>query len=221
MSFNEPGFDQDFGQTPPPRQGMSTAKKLLLIFGLLFGGMMILCCGGVVYIFYYAKGMVSEDPTVIATASAEITEIDIPAEMEPRMSIDFTLPFVGRIMTAAIHSDESSQSVLILGGVGDAFDESDQADMQKKIRQALKEKGVESGDEKDIQFKEIRTIEKTIRGQPATFVISQGTDTESDKEVLQVNGTFEGKSGSAMLLLLVDREAYDEDRVVEIIDSIE
>jgi len=222
MSMNEPGFDQSFGQpSPPQRQGMSTAKKILLILGVLFGGIMVLCCGGVVYMIYYAKAMVSEDPTVIAATSAEITEIDLPAEMKPQMAMNIKVPFTGQeVIKAAIYTDEDNQGTLILGGVGKVMAEQNQADMQEQFTQALRQQGIQSG-EQNVELEEIRTIERTIRGQPATFVISRGTDTESGKELFHVNGTFQGKNGPAIFLLIADPEAYDEDRVVEIIESIE
>ncbi|HYW81046.1 MAG TPA: hypothetical protein VE890_15805 [Thermoguttaceae bacterium] len=221
MSMNEPSFDQNFDQSfPPHRQGMSAAQKILLILGVLCGGMMVICCCGLGYMFYYAKGMVSEDPTVIASTSAEITEIDVPAEMEPQMAMNIKVPITGQeVMKAAVYVDPNNQGTLILGGVGQGIDQKNHADMQQQFTQALRQQGVKSGDQ-NIELEEIRTIERTIRGQPATFVINRGTDPESDKELFQVNGTFQGKSGPAIFLLIVDPEAYDEDRVVEIIESI-
>ena len=45
-----------------------------------------------VALFFWFKGLVSEEPAVITRVTAEIAQIDIPDELEPAVSMDMKVP---------------------------------------------------------------------------------------------------------------------------------
>ena len=59
-----------------------------------------------------------------------------------------------------------------------------------------------------------------IRGQQAAFTIVTGKGVRSGVPRIEVQGTFQGKTGPAMLLLDADATRLPEGEVLKMLDSI-
>ena len=210
------------GQTSPP--GMSSGTKALLIVLIVLGILMLLCCG-VAGVFFFSVGKwaqdaMSQDPVRIRATTQEMVDMDLPAELQPQMMLDMKVPFTGqRFMTWAVFRDDASDSQLLLVGIGEGMPRQSEEQMRREIQNSLRQQG-DSGVE-EMRVENARDYEVEIQGSRAVFQISEGVGRTSGRPRIQASGVFEGKSGPVMLLLDADAEAFSEERVVEILDSIE
>jgi len=223
MSMNQYELPPD-GMQPPPRSGMNTTSKVLIILAVVFGGLMLVCCGGVMltgfYAQYYLKDAISEDPVTVAKVTGEIVRIDVPEGLDPAASFNMDVPFSGqKLMTFVVYTDEETNSALFLASMGDAFNSQNQEQMRQSMGQQLQAQGM--GDQEDLHVEESRQVQVEIRGQTVTFTISKGTGKDSQTPRVQVTGAFQGESGPVMLILNADAEKFPEERLVEMIESIE
>ena len=121
-------------QQPPPvnpydspetvRSGMSGGTKVLLGLGIGCGVLVLLCCGVFgVGAFFFGRSVqhaMSEDPATIRSVTDSIVTIEIPPPLEPKMSLDWTMPIVNRkVMTMAIYADKQDHSGLVLFQLAD------------------------------------------------------------------------------------------------------
>jgi len=63
-------------------------------------------------------------------------------------------------------------------------------------------------------------IQRTIRDQPATFVIAQGTSDDSGDELWHVTGVFEGKGGPVFMNFMAPTDEFTREEIGQLIDSI-
>ncbi len=208
---------------PPAKQGMSTGAKVLIILAVVFGGFLLVCCGGMAFFAYSAtKSLnISQDPAEVAKVTAEIAEIDIPAGLDPKMSMGGTIPLVGVSMHMAIYSDKDTGSMLTLFTMQTPQGQTSQEQLRQQMEQSLQQQGGNREVEAEkINVEETREIELTINDKPASFTLSKGTGAKSGKPRIEVVGTFEGKAGATFVMLNVDAEKYPEEKVVETLESI-
>jgi hypothetical protein len=60
-----------------------------------------------------------------------------------------------------------------------------------------------------------------VKGSDVNFDFSKGVDSISGKKMHQVTGSFPGKSGKATLVYQSDEDAYKEEDVIKMIESIQ
>jgi hypothetical protein len=220
--MSQPPWDQPYvspeGMPPPRKKGLSCGCMLLIVLGIAFLVLALLCCGGIVWMGSYFREAVSEDPEVVAKVTDEIAGIDIPEGLTPQFSLNMKVPFSGEpMMTWVVHVDESTQSMLLLASFGGPLAGQNEEDLMEGIEASLEEQGVhheESVGDWKKQEKEIQ-----VRGQPVTFHFATGED-GSGKKRIQVTGTFQGAKGPTMLSFSGDAEKYDEETIVQMIESI-
>jgi hypothetical protein len=140
MSTTGPEWTPE-GTQPPRKPGMSTGAKVVIILLVVFGVLVVVCCGGVIGIGMFAKkavtDMFSEDPTVVAAKTEEITEIEIPEGFEPAGSFDMKIPVADqRMFLWTAYEDEESGSTLMLFAAGEAFPSQGREDRSKSRRQS-------------------------------------------------------------------------------------
>jgi len=210
-------FEIESGGQPPRKKGMSTGMKVLIILGIVFLVLVLLCCGGIICSAWWASGMVSEDPVRIKEVTQGITDIDVPDGFEPKTCLDLKFPIFGRIMIFSVYEQTEGNGGLVLMGVGEALAQQNQEQIQQQLNQSLQQQGVEQ-ENLAIESSSVKEVE--IRGEPAQFVIAKGSGTASGEQRIQVTGTFKGKSGPAMLILNVDADSMDEQKIDEMIESI-
>ncbi len=169
--------------------------------------------GGIIYIGSQMNFEVIEDPVVAAERLTEIADIDVPDSFEAEGSASFDIFFMSMQMVA--FQPTNGQGVLIIGQVNLNIEAGPEAeeDMRRSIR--------EQGGQKRLNIDEesVETREFEIRGNTAEFEFAKAEN--DDGEVYrQVVGSFEGKQGTAILVLQVEEEHYDEEAVVKMLESI-
>ena len=214
MSMNQTEMNPNWAQ--PQQQKKSCGPLSCLLIGC--GGMMLLCCGVGLWGIFYVRSMVSDDPVRIAAERARIAEIDIPADLEPTMAINAKFPFYGEIGFGVIYADREGGS-LILMTINRSFAEAEESDLERVLQESLRQEGSEQ--ERDFQVRQRDEKQLTVRGKPVTFYFATGKNTKTGADLVEVKGTFEGKSGPTMFYFLGDAEKYDEANLTEIIASIQ
>jgi hypothetical protein len=166
----------------------------------------------------FAKGMVSDDPAEIRQATAAIAPIRVPERLKPKMSMNLTIPFVGKhVMSMVGYEDSESHSGLLLGAFSAELDNPDQMRDQMS-RQATQSGAQES--RRDLRIEKSEDYDITINGAPAKFVIASAVDRKTDVPYWDVRGTFESSGGPAMLMMHLNANEFDREQVTAIIDSL-
>ena len=168
------------------------------------------------------KGAVSTDPNVVKATTAEIARIDIPDPLKPKMSMNMkNVPGVNKIIRQmVVYNDGTEKNILMLVAVGSAVTSENEAQMRDSINQSMQQQGVDKGQREEIQNGQISSKELTIRGKPAKFTVIKGQGVKSHTPRIQVNGIFQGDSGSVVLMLDVDAEKLGPEKIDAMLESI-
>ncbi len=229
MSMPEPMNPYD--SPGPVKQGMSGGAKVLLGVGIGCGVLVLLCCGGLgIGGYFFGRNLqqaISEEPETIREVTKSIVDIDVPPPLEPKMSLDFTIPFANKkMMTMAIWTDEASdkakskgeqpESVLILFEMAGDF--ANREALKAQFEAQMHQSG--RNDWEEVQVESSETIEAEINGSPAQFTFGKGKRKRDDKEVWQGMGAFDGKGGPAMLFMQLEAEKFSEEQARGTISSM-
>ncbi len=216
--MSEPINPYDSPQTPPP--GMSSGAKVLLGLGIGCGVVVLLCCGGgVAAMFFFGRGLqraTSEDPETIRRVTAEIVSIEVPPQLEPQMSLDYSVPFVNRKVMMAIYGQKEDKSMLALFQVDEKF--GNPKVMRAQFEQSMEESGRNEWNE--VELKEAETLKLEINGTDAEFKVGLGQRNKDDRHVWQATGTFEGKGGPAMLFMQLNAEDFTKEDAMAVLKSM-
>ena len=213
-------FDDDYeddyarGQAKP---GMSTGTKILLVL-LIGGGLVVVaCCGSV---FWFGRQAMksfkmTQNADEVVAMSKEIADIEIPEDYQPKQGMAFNL---GIDMKMAIFArDVAPQQgggliLMQMNGPG--------MQNQQQMEQQFENSMEQQGQNKNITIEESETRTFTIDGQEVEFEFIKGKDPDSGKGMRQVMGMFTGRGGMAFLMLFETEESWDEEKVVQMIESI-
>lgn len=199
------------------KQGMSTGTKVVIILLCIGGGLVALCCGAGIYIVSSLKGSASEDPAVVAEVTKQIAEIDIPKTYQPKMSINADFWFSPVKLRMAAYEGPAKSTLMLMEVANKTADE----DESKQFKQQMQQQG-QGGRVRDLDIKESKVREFTIRGRKVPFHFRKGVDRKTNVACREVSGTFDGKDkASVVVFMLQTPEAnYDEKAVVKMIESI-
>ena len=89
-----------------------------------------------------------------------------------------------------------------------------QEEMERQVRQAMAQQGRRS----DVQVQVVCTQRVTIKGQPVTLTVSEGSRGGADYR--QATGVFPGKGGLAMLMAMGAKDSWNEAILVQFLASI-
>ncbi len=148
---------------------------------------------------------VIDDPTKAATLGHEIVAYSLPdgyRELGGMNALVFKMVFIG----SASKTSDSMFIVLMQIPTGANMDE---AEMQRQMTQAMQQQG----QGRNMQTHVVGTQTATIKGQPVTLTVSEGTVTEgSDAGTTfrQVIGVFPGNAGTAMLMAMGKKDTWDQ-----------
>lgn len=195
-----------------PRPGMSTGTKVLIVVLSIGGLVVLLCCGGVFWLWSQADFEVQETPKAAVETTEEIAEIRIPPEFKPKAAMRMRLAGVGMVM--AMYELEDGQGSLMIGEMQGL--PPGEAQPERQMREALE--GQDGQRELTVNRTEAREFE--IRGETVRFQFSEGVDDQGN-EYRMVEGMFPTEDGQGILVLQVPAEAWDEEAVVEMIESIQ
>ena len=211
MSMNQ---DWQNPNQPPPKKGMSTGKIVLLVV-LLGGGLLgLVCCGGVIYFGKQVSDTTSTDPVKVRAAADAIAEIDVPAELNPVVSM--AIPFLMKM--AMFQGTDQTSSMMLMEMAAAANMNEEQARAQ--MNQQAQAQG-QQGNTVQIDQSTIETRDITVRGTPSKFQFARGKASGGEQEYWQVSGMFPGKGGQAILMLVLPADKYDADKITQIIETIQ
>ena len=195
---------------------MSKGVKIALVIVLI---LLVLCCMGGLGFYFISQRVVSQaftdDPAKAASLGHEIVDYSLPAgyrELGGMNALVFKMVFI------------SSGS----GGAGPMFimlmqipagTDMDQEEMQRQMTQAMQQQG--KG--RNIQARVVGTETVTIKGQPVTLTVSEGEVTEGSEAgavFRQVMGVFPGKGGTAMLMVMGNKDTWDQATLDSFLASI-
>lgn len=226
MSYHQPNEPaQPYGAYPP--QEKSGSGRIWLFLGLGCGGLLLLCCGGFALFGYFAAQTVanstSDDPAVARERATEIAEVAIPADFEPKFSIDMAIPFQGeKLFTIVAYTspsqDANSPNLIVLGQFGTQFPANTRDEMMDQLHNSIRQELAHEDVEIDQSTSHAREFE--INGEPAEFIFEEGKGRQSKQAFRTVMGQFRGKSGMAVLYVRVEADKYDEEALVKIVESI-
>jgi hypothetical protein len=92
----------------------------------------------------------------------------------------------------------------------------DQAQMEQQLRQSMQQQNM--GEQLAIKESESRTV--SVEGKDTDFLFSTATNLKDNSEWRQVTGAFPGKNGTAFINLQQPADKFDEDAVVQMLESI-
>ena len=211
MSIHEDWKDEN-----PQKKPMSTGLKVALILLAAGGVLMLVCCGGMAFVVNKVKNNISEDPAVVRARTKDVTDIEIPDDFQPVMSMDLIIMKMFVYETKKQDGQtKKHDGMLMIAELHQNFAKDQNAEAQMKDAMNKQGKG-----QPDLDIIKSETREFEIKGKPASFKFSEAQDPKTKKEFRQVTGSFPGKAGTAMLVLQVPANEYDEEEIVEMIESI-
>lgn len=210
--------DQLFTAEPPRRGGCGGVFFLGSGCGCML--LCLACCGLLGSGVYVLFRMASDDPLRVVEVRESIADLDVPEEFTPLHSYDLTIPLIDRrILSWVIYEGRDDRSMLLLSEFGPDQQVVDFDDLERQARKLADESGNPAA---EIEVKESEKLELVIRGQPAEFILARGRPTESDedRDYWLVTGSFAGRQGRVVLLMIVDAAVFDRQRIVELLESI-
>jgi hypothetical protein len=227
QGYPPPGYPQQPGpgwgpSSPPPRSGMGCLPQLLIGMGCLFV-LLILACGGMLGVsYYYVQKSVVSDAATTVEITEQIAKIDVPRNMAPLGAINVRVPFSQQVAIrgAGYGSDNHKDSLMLLE-MGDVFPPDVQKQLRQNFEQSLQEHGIKTGGDEKLRNREEYQKRFVIRGEPAVFTVTKGVTGEDNEPRVQIEGTFQGKNGPAILILNVNANDLSEEQALEMIQGIE
>jgi len=198
-------------------EGMSGTTKVVLIILGAGGVLALVCCGGIIW---FGKSMadkvqnaMTDDPVRIREITASVIDITVPDVYAPKMAMDFGM--MGMQMKMCAYSrDGDAGGVFIMEMAAPAS--ANKAQMKQQFQQSLRQQG--QNKEVTIESSETRTF--TINGEECEFEFIKGKNTQNNQDMRQVMGVIPGKTGAGFLMVFETEENWDEQAIVQMIQSM-
>jgi hypothetical protein len=207
--------------TPPPKSGFS--KALLWILSIL-AICLLLCCGGAGILMWrfgdaakdFMANMATSDPNEIRQQTKEMVDIEIPDNYTPIQGMNMVA--FQMVMYQTDQSPDGSPGMLMLMGM--SMPGANAEEQEQQLRQSMQQ---QRGNQ-NFKARKTETREIEIKGEKVPFEFSEGTSAEQagqDKTIHMVSGVFRGNENRpVMLQLTLPDDQYDEDAVMEMLQSI-
>ncbi len=195
----------------------NTTTTLLVMFGV--GGLLLLaCCGGVYWIGAKAVSKFQEtmtmDPERVRTTTATIVDIHVPNEFPPFMAMDMTT-FGAPMKMVFFGPQDQSRSLVLM----QMIDPSGQNQMSpQQFEQAMNQQG--QGQMHQVNVASSAQWVFDFGGEEYTFHMAKGTDPARNVQVRRLSGVFPGKGGAAFLSLMNSEADWDEESVLQMVESM-
>jgi hypothetical protein len=192
------------------KMSRNTAIVLGIIGGLVF---LCICVGIIAYVALNQAGQaieqaVTEDPAQVAQIAQGMVEYNLPSGYREQ----FGMSFFG-FDVVAFGPDSTDQMIVLM-----QFPESaglNQAEMEQQMKQSLQQ---QTG-QQNIQMQVVEQIEATIRDQRVPLTISEGTNS-AGTVIRQLSGVFQGKNGIVLLMIMGEKQRWDQGAVNAFIASL-
>ncbi len=193
------------------------SRNTKIVLGII-GGLFILCiCAGVVaFLALRSAGPLVERAMTVTEKPEEVTDIAqgiVDYTLPAGYSEQFGMSFFGFDVAAFGSAGPAKQMIMLM-----QFPESaglSQAEMEQQMQQATER---QMG-RRNYQLPVVGETTTTIRDQRITLTIREGTDSDGTA-IRQVSGVFQGKSGIVMLMIMGNRQNWDQEAVDAFIASL-
>ncbi len=153
-------------------------------------------------------------PADVAALAQEIADIEIPAAFAGKMGMKMNLGF----MSMKMCTFEQTEGRGMLQLMEMQISVGDPKDGEAQLKQSMRQQGNQEMQALNIEKSETREYE--IRGEKASFTFAEGKEINTSAPYREVKGNFKGKSGVAVLHLQLQEEAWDDEKITQMIESI-
>jgi hypothetical protein len=187
-------------------------NRKTLIITLVIVGVLCLCCGGVGIVLATQAGRlvsqtVSLDPVKSEQVAQAITDYTLPPNYKPA----FSMSLLGISMASFASGDDSTFIILYqLPATSGLSQEQMEEQMRKAFSQQMNQ---------NYQLEKTGTLPVTIRGKQTELGVYEGTNSDSVR-VRQLIGVFEGKNGTAFLMITGNIDSWDQASINKFISSM-
>ncbi|HQU46005.1 MAG TPA: hypothetical protein PK867_24545, partial [Pirellulales bacterium] len=158
----------------------------------------------------------TQDPAEVTQKSREIADFDVPEGFKPEAAFALNNPFSGdAFMTMVAYQAPKRDGGLFLMSAGKAM--GDATEFRQQMDVQMHAQGRQT---KQLRVLETRDLELEIRGEPATFQIQKAEDRQNKQKYVQVEGTFQGKQGKAMIVAQLKADDFSEEDAEKLVRSI-
>lgn len=185
-------------------------KTILIIVGVL--AVVCLCIAGVGIIALNRAGKLisqsaSTDPVKIAQTASQIADYTLPQGYKEAFAMSFL-----NITMAGFTNESQGMTIFLFQMPAEAGLSSEQ--MREQMQQAIE---AQTGKRYNLEYVGSQNV--TIRGQATELLTYEGT-TDQGEAVRQMMGLFDGKNGTAWLMIIGKPNAWDQAGVDAFIRSL-
>ena len=196
---------------PQPRK-IRWNRLAILIAGVL--GLLLVCCAGVAALAPNLRRIIQApfwktDAQLAAQAAHKMLDYDLPPNYQELK----VLTIQGQDAAVIIAHRERPDYMIFIEHVTEGIIGNDEWGASYEIRLS-REMGL-----RRYNTQQVGTQQTTIRGQPTTLRLFEGTD-ENGRKIRQVVCGFSGKSGDLLLAIVATRETWDQAMVDRFLQSI-
>lgn len=186
-------------------------KIIFAILGSLF--VLCLCMGGGVVIALRRMGQaitqsVHSDPTEAAQIADNIADYDLPPGYTQT-----AMHFFGFDWVLIDPADKRREVIMLMQFPKNSDLNTEQ--MQMQMEHAMESRGSRAG----VVMSKVGEETVTIRGEAVELIIQEGNNA-SGETLRQMTGVFEGKAGTAMVLVTGPASNWDQQAVINFLHSI-
>lgn len=211
----DPGspYRPPLGEGAPPT---NRSRGVMLGLGIGCGVLLLLCCGGVAMLIWLFRSSTNQDPAAVRRIAAEIAEVPLPPEFEPKFSIDMWFGFKGERLKGAVF-ESKKQGVFMMGTYSAQMSDAEGEQLMEQMSGNFRMQ--DGGANEKLDIIESKTVKLSMRGKPASFKFAKVENTETKVRFWQVAGTFQGKQGPAMIKMIVPLGEYSDKDIMHMLEK--
>ncbi|MDL1895321.1 hypothetical protein FBQ82_03550 [Anaerolineae bacterium CFX7] len=189
---------------------MSRNTKIAL---LVIGALAVICLGlcgvGALLLPRVTENIVSQKPDDMKRVGAEIADYTLPPGYVEVMGLDM---FVYKMVALAPETRRGDDMIFMLMNTNAGGASPQQ--MERQMQQSFQQQFGRSGSQMQVIGQEA----VTIRGQPVTLTIAEN---DASPKLRQALGTFEGKNGLVIVMVMGPAAAWNDTLLREFLSSIQ
>lgn len=189
---------------------MSRNTKIAL---LVIGALVVICLGicgaGVLLLPRVTEGIVSQKPADAKRVGAEIADYTLPDGYTEVMGLNMLV-----YKMVAIAPENNTRDGMVFMLMGTNASGMSQAEMERQMQQSFQQQFGRSGSRMEVVGNE----RVTIRGQEVNLTIAEN---DASPKLRQAIGTFEGKNGLVIVMVMGAANDWDSNLLREFLGSIQ
>lgn len=191
--------------------------KRSTVIALVIGVSLCLCVviAGIVGFMYLGSQvgeMVNQDPAKAQEAAEAITDFDMPEGYEAKMSMSF-MGLYDMVMIMPSNELGTSNAIMLMQM---KMDSGDPEEMQRQMERSMQQ---QTGNQ-NMEMTVVETYQRKVRGQDTTVTILDGKSKDTGSEIRQLITTFQGKAGMAIVMIMSEKDAWDQEMADAFLDSL-